>query len=200
MCGRATLTVVDDELREMFGVQDVPELSPRWNIAPSMPLPIIRTPGRMELMRWGAKGHGFVNVRVETASARPENRCLVVLDGFYEWRDGDRQPFYFRRVDGKPFAVGGVIRGGEACAIVTCPAEEGVSDLHERMPQVLAKEDWTKWLAGAKPKATLGGFARYPVSRLVNSPANDDARCIEPIDAEEAAPAQRGLFDPHARK
>lgn len=180
MCGRATLTASPDDLREIFEVDSVPALPPRFNIAPSQPLLVVREPHKLELLTWGSK---FVNAKVERATVRPANRCLVVIDGFYEWRSGDRQPFYFHRKDGKPFAVGGVTRSSEeACAIVTCPAGEGMIDLHSRMPLVLGRGDWEHWLAGEKPEATLEGFERYPVSRVVNRASNDVAECIEPID------------------
>jgi putative SOS response-associated peptidase YedK len=178
MCGRATLTVSIDDIREVFGPGDVPELPARFNLAPSQPLLVMRAPERFELLTWGPK---FINAKIEHATTRPTNRCLVILDGFYEWRHGDRQPFYFHRADAKPFAVGGVTRTKEAaCAIVTCPADERMIDLHSRMPLILSPGDWAGWLAGDRPEATLAGFDRYPVSRLVNSPKNDDSRCVEP--------------------
>ena len=157
---------------------------PRYNIAPSQPLPIIRTPGRLELLPWGRK---FINVRVERATTRSENRCLVVVDGFYEWRKPDKQPFYFHRVDGKPFALGGVTKGDEA-AIATCPAREGVVELHDRMPVILRREDCRTWLDPATPPTTLHTLLApcpaewlfaTPVSRAVNNPRNDSPACIE---------------------
>ena len=181
MCGRATLTVSPDELRDIFDLVELPDdLAPRFNIAPSQPLPVIRTPGRLELLPWGTKERRVVNVRLERASTKPGSRCLVVVDGFYEWRDADKQPFYFHRVDGKPFALGGVVLGNGA-AIVTSEPLPGIVELHDRMPLVLAKRDWGAWLEGEKPSPTLSGFEGYPVSKLVNSPKNDDARCVEPI-------------------
>ena len=183
MCGRATLTVSTDELREVFALDELPaDLAPRFNIAPSQPLPVIRTPGKLELLPWGTKERRVINVRLERASTKPGGRCLVVVDGFYEWRDADKQPFYFHRVDGKPFALGGVVLGAGA-AIVTSEPLPGIVELHDRMPLVLSKQDWSAWLEGEKPSATLSGFEGYPVSKLVNSPKNDDARCVEAIDA-----------------
>ena len=180
MCGRATLIVSTEELRETFDLIEMPELSPRFNIAPSQPMPVIRVPQRLELMTWGPK---FINARIEGATAKRDNRCLVVLDGFYEWRNGDRQPFYFRRVDNKPFAVAGVTRTSmNACAIVTAPAGEGMIDLHSRMPLVLAADDWKAWLDGDKPTGTLAGMERWAVGRIVNNARNELPACIEPID------------------
>ena len=180
MCGRATLITSPDELREIFGLGSLPDdLQPRFNIAPSQPLPVIRTPGRLELLPWGTKERRVINIRLERASTKPSSRCLVVIDGFYEWRDADKQPFYFHRVDGKPFALGGVVLG-KGAAIVTSDPLTGIVELHDRMPLILEKKDWSAWLEGEKPAATLKGFESYPVSKLVNSPKNDDARLLEP--------------------
>ena len=179
MCGRATLTVPTDELREIFDLEVAPEMPPRFNIAPSQPLPVIREPGTLELLPWGTKERRVINVRLERATTKPSRRCLVVVDGFYEWRDTDKQPFYFHRVDSKPFALGGVVMG-EGAAIVTSDPLTGIVELHDRMPLILAKQDWARWLEGAKPAATLEGFESYPVSTFVNSPKNDDARCTAP--------------------
>ena len=180
MCGRATLTVSTDELRDIFELEELPAMPPRFNIAPSQPLPIIRTPGTLELLPWGTKERRVINVRLERATTKPGSRCLVVVDGFYEWRDTDKQPFYFHRVDGKPFALGGVVMG-EGAAIVTCNPLTGIVELHNRMPLILATPDWSRWLAGDKPDATLEGFESFPVSTFVNSPKNDDPRCIAPL-------------------
>jgi putative SOS response-associated peptidase YedK len=181
MCGRATLTVSPEELREVFDLVELPdELPPRFNIAPTQPLPVIRTPGKLELVPWGTKERRVVNVRLERATTAPSRRCLVVVDGFYEWRDQDKTPFYFHRQDHKPFALGGVLLG-PAAAIVTTDALPGFSDLHNRMPVILDEAHWAEWLAGDKPAPATRGLARYPVSKVVNSPINDDPRCIEPV-------------------
>lgn len=180
MCGRATLAVWTDELREVFDLEELPdELPPRFNIAPTQPLPIIRTMGRLELVPWGSKERRVVNVRVERATDKPSHRCLVVVDGFYEWREGDKTPFYFHRIDQKPFALGGVLVGPGA-AIVTTDAIAGIADLHSRMPLILDEAHWRGWLEGQKPEPTLRGFERYAVSKFVNSPKNDGPKCIEP--------------------
>src|SRR5580692_6512124 len=121
MCGRASLSADHDELREAFGLTEMPaEMLPRYNMAPRQPLPIIREPGRLDLVRWGLPklGHGLgVNVRVETVARAPayresfwHRRCLVVVDGFYEWKHEGKtkQPFRVCRPDRKPFALAGI--------------------------------------------------------------------------------------------
>ncbi len=172
-------------LKETFDLVEVPDLAPRWNLAPSQQIAIIREPHHLELVTWGPK---LINVKIEGVTVKPQNRCLVVVDGFYEWRRGDKQPFYFHRPDGKPFAVGGQCRTSvKAAAIVTCPATEGMKDIHHRMPVVLTQEQWDDWLGGEKVKGTLEELERYPVSTHVNSFKNDDPSCIERVPEGTAA-------------
>jgi putative SOS response-associated peptidase YedK len=133
VCGRYTLAVPGEELAELFELAAVPELAPRYNIAPSQEAPVVRAAAtaagparRLDLLRWGlvpwfaddpAVGHRMINARVESAADRPayrhafrRQRCLVVADGFYEWQktpDG-RQPFWIHRPDGRPLAFAGL--------------------------------------------------------------------------------------------
>jgi putative SOS response-associated peptidase YedK len=187
MCGRATLAVSSDELRETFGLDELPKDMPaRYNIAPTQPLPVIREWGRLELLPWGVKERRIINVRSERASTKPSSRCLVVVDGFYEWRDADKQPFYFRRRDRRPFALGGVVIG-KAAAIVTAEPLTGIVELHDRMPLILPDNDWKAWLAGETPEATLKGFESYAVSSFVNSPKNEGPKCIEPAEVTDSS-------------
>src|ERR1700722_6772791 len=116
MCGRAALSTSPEELREFFGLDATPELPRRFNIAPTQPIAVIRKPNHLELLRWGLLSvkHGGINVRVETVARAPayrnsfrHRRCLVIVDGFFEWRrrEKEKQPFFVRRNDGKPFAL-----------------------------------------------------------------------------------------------
>lgn len=182
MCGRATLTVDVEELAEVFALNDVPQIVPRYNIAPTQPLPIIKKPGTLELAPWGTKERRVINVRVERATTKSEARCLVIVDGFYEWANAgtkEKQAFYFHRTDKKPFALGGVMLG-EGAAIVTTAPIEGIKDIHDRMPLILTKGEWQEWLDGKKPAPSFAGFERFPVSSFVGSPKNDSPKCIEP--------------------
>lgn len=202
MCGRATLSTPEKMLRELFKLQEIPLLNPRFNIAPSQDLPIIREPQRLELVHWGLSnvGHaGGINVRAETVARAPQyrdsfrsRRCLVVVDGFYEWqRHGKRkQPFLVHREDGKPFALAGIWQRtpeGDQCAIITGDAQGIVTDLHNRMPIVIAPEDYDRWLdAKEKPidllKPDASELTAHPVSELVNSPKNDSPRLLERVE------------------
>jgi putative SOS response-associated peptidase YedK len=205
MCGRATLKTPLSELRRLLGLQgELPLLVPRFNIAPSQPLPIIRTPHHLELLRWGlpTAARPMINVRAETVARAPQyrdsfrlRRCLVIVDGFYEWqRVGKRkQPFYLRREDGQPFALGG-IWDGEGCAVITAPARGVAAELHDRMPVLLPPDAYERWLdPDAKQLFELMApdgreLCAYAVSTAVNNPANEDPSCIEP--QREGAPGE----------
>ena len=131
MCGRTNLTATPEELAEAFALDELPTLEPRYNIAPSQPMPVVRMDGsrrrrRLALLRWGlvprwAADPGvagrMINVRAETARTRAafkdpfrERRGLVPATGFYEWRRAERgrQPYLLRRRDGRPMGLAAV--------------------------------------------------------------------------------------------
>jgi putative SOS response-associated peptidase YedK len=214
MCGRTTLVTPAADLRQAFGLDEVAELPPRYNIAPTQPIAVIRQPRRLEQLRWGlmlpdasARGPG-INVRVETVAHAPayrdafrQRRCLVIVDGFYEWqrREKLRQPFAIRRADGRPFALAGIWsayatsdgEGVDCCAIITGPATGVVAPLHDRMPLLVPPAAHGPWLAHGTPASDLLGLMTadasaletFPVRPLVNSPLNDVPMCIERADA-----------------
>jgi putative SOS response-associated peptidase YedK len=235
MCGRFTLRSPASVIAAHFGLFEVPPFSPRFNIAPSQPVPVVRlrteeqSPPQREWvwLRWGlipgwAKeesiGNRMINARAETVAEKPayrapfrRRRCLVVADGFYEWRQADphKQPYYIRMRDHRPFAFAGLWdhwvgpqRGAiESCLILTTAANAIVRPLHDRMPVILAPAEYSRWLdPNVQEPAALtplldsypaGEMTAYPVSARVNSPSHDDPSCIEPV-AEAAQ--QQSLF------
>jgi putative SOS response-associated peptidase YedK len=130
VCGRTNLTATPEELAEAFALDEIPALAPRYNIAPTQPIPAVRVHAsgkrRLGLLRFGLVPHWakdasvgarLINARSETAKARPafkepfrERRCLVPATGFYEWRrvDRSRQPYLVRRKDGRPMGLAAV--------------------------------------------------------------------------------------------
>jgi putative SOS response-associated peptidase YedK len=223
MCGRTALTANPEDLREAFGLDQPPTLVPHYNVPPSQPVAVLRAPTgspqrRIELLRWGlvppwagsAKvAHKLALARAESITTTPafrsavlKRRCLVVVDGFFEWRrDGKRpsDPFFIRRPDRAPFALAGVwerwvARDGEvveSCAIITQPSRPPVDAVHDRMPLVLEREAWDLWLdpalTGAAALAPLleprtPKLVSYPVSPYVNDPRHDDPQCLERMD------------------
>ena len=157
-----------------------------------------------------------INARAESVADKPafrdpfrERRCLVLTSGFYEWRklSSGRQPYFICMRSREPFAFAGLwdrwIGGGwdiESCAIVTTSANRTVQPIHDRMPVILQPQDYDLWLnTTAGDRDALLDLLRpcpddqltaYPVSTLVNKPANDVPECVEP--AESSHP---GLFD-----
>lgn len=149
-------------------------------------------------------GNWTINARSETMTEKPSyrdpflrRRCLVPADGFYEWqRQGTKkQPYYFRMRDGRPFAFAGLwdrwTWGGEeaeSCTILTNAANEVLAPVHGRMSVILAPADYSLWIDPGVRRAELltpllqpyapDEMEARPVSRLVNSPANDDERCV----------------------
>jgi putative SOS response-associated peptidase YedK len=218
MCGRYMLTTPVDALRQLFLFTERPNLAPRYNIAPTQDVPVVRRTrdgaGRQLIMaRWGLVpywandpkiGNRLINARAESVARTPafreaygRRRCLVPADGFFEWHKAGktRQPFLARRRDQVPFAFAGLWErwpqpGGavlRSCTIITCPANAAIVPLHDRMPVILAPDDFGRWL---DPAAGGGELLRpcppewlelVAVSARVNSPQNDDPECIAPL-------------------
>lgn len=155
--------------------------------------------------------YSMINARADTLDQKPAfraafraRRCLIAANGFYEWQrsmDG-KQPFYIGLPDGGPFAMAGLWerwKGAdgriiESCAIVTTDANERLAEIHDRMPVILRLEDHGAWLDRSNVDAELlkkllrpypeGVLVAYPVSRRVNSVANDDAECMQPLTTD----------------
>jgi putative SOS response-associated peptidase YedK len=179
MCGRASLTASPEELEEAFGLAAAPAVSPRYNIAPSEPMLIVRAGegGQREAaqVRWGLIRPGSeyakapINLPMEHAARGAmrrtlrERRCIVPLTGFYEWKRAGKakQPYNVKRKDGKVFGVAGLwdrLEGGdgndlESCLILTTGANDVVISIHDRMPVILDPASYARWLV---PPA-LGG-------------------------------------------
>lgn len=158
-------------------------------------------------------GNRMINARGETVETKPSfrqafrsRRCLVPADGFYEWKkvDGGKQPYLIEPAEGGVMALAGlweenqkVAEGGRpvrSFTIITTEANALMSRLHDRMPVILEAKDFDRWLDPAYQdltslKAMLApaddeSLRMMPVSKHVNSPKNDDPRCIEPVAAD----------------
>lgn len=176
MCGRYALNQNARELARQFSLLDVPEMIPRFNIAPSTPVLAIRESprGRIgEWMTWGlepawagndAEGRKLpkpINARAETLLQRPmfreafrSRRCILPASGFFEWHrppGAPTQPYYIHPADGPVFALAGLYEPGRdgapaTCCIVTTAANELMARIHDRMPLVLDAADVARWL------------------------------------------------------
>lgn len=226
MCGRIDLHTPAAEIARVFHAVpgfDAAAVKGGWNIAPARRiLAVIAADGARALvgLSWGflarwasdASGPKPINARAETVFARPmfrdsahRRRCLIPVDGFYEWKHegGRRLPYYFRLADGVPFALGGIWerwsprdRDGQrealhTCAILTTAANEPMAPIHDRMPLVIGPSDHQRWLAG---EATSGDdlarmlrpydgsqMVRWRVGERVNHAANDGAQLLRPV-------------------
>ena len=230
MCGRYRLTAKERYLRDHFGLDEDPSWPPRWNIAPTQQVAIIRQhptqPRRIfSHARWGlipywakdpSSGMKTINAMSETAAEKPAfrdalrfRRCLIPADGFYEWkrlRATEKQPYQFQMVDGSPFAFAGLWerwRGPdkeilETCTILTTTPNALVSEVHNRMPVIVGRDDYDLWLdPGIKDPSRvaqcLGPFdanlmKKYAVSVRVNRPDNDDEECARQVPVEQPVP------------
>ncbi len=160
----------------------------------------------------------MINARGETVATRPAyreafrcRRCLVVADGFFEWKRGakPKQPFYIHRDDERPLAFAGLWERWhkgelaiESCTIVTTAANPLLAPLHDRMPVILEPADVAQWLDPnvQEPErlerllvpCPADELTMYPVGKLVNSPRYDTPECIAP---QATGKTQGSLFD-----
>jgi putative SOS response-associated peptidase YedK len=209
-------------LIEHFGLGRIPSLPPRYNIAPSQEVAVVRHSleapfRRLDMLRWGlipswskdpSTAYRMINARGESVAEKPafrrafrQRRCLVAADGFYEWKKTERQkqPYFIHLQDHSPLAFAGLWESWqppaahedpiETCTIITTDANELMRELHDRMPAILAPDQYALWLDPdvQDPKRVQPLLAPYPadamvaapVSTYVNSPAHDDAKCVE---------------------
>ncbi len=221
MCGRYTLAAPDPAaVRARFPIGESIEVRRRYNVAPGDDVLAVRTDreghARGDLLRWGlvpswAKsphtGLKMINARVETVAERSafrrafeRFRCLVIADGFYEWRrapGASKHAFHIARADHTPFAFAGLwsIWYDEqdtklrSCTILTTAANSAISELHDRMPIILAPDDEAAWLDTSTPAPRLAeilsglGAAETsvePVGPAVNDARYDGPECLAP--------------------
>ena len=220
MCGRFALKAPPRTIQEHFHLPETIELSPRYNIAPSQAIAVVRylqgkITRQLDLLRWGLIphwandikiGYKMINARSETLAQKPsfraafkKRRCLIVADGFYEWKHAGRikEPFYVQLENGAVFGFAGLWESWkspdgnivESCTVITTSANELTRKIHDRMPVILLPADYETWLQDSTPEQRLQQLlAPYPaevmemyrVSSEVNSPKNDTPACIRP--------------------
>ena len=203
MCGRYLLYTSTDTLARAFGLDpaDRPNLEPRYNIAPTQDVTIVRAEAgrhRLDRARWGlvpswAKDVGIgaklINARSETVAEKPAfrrafaaRRCLVPADGFYEWTTEGKakQPWLIAPVVEGPIAFAGLFEDWRApegetvrsCTILTTDANADIAHLHHRMPVILAADAYDRWLTA--PAAAISAL-------LVPAPSGSlTARRVDP--------------------
>lgn len=222
MCGRFTLTARTEKLKEFFPLCDFPEITPRYNIAPTQKVLAVRQReacGAEALeLRWGLipswardtkLAATMINARCDSVADKPafraafkKRRCLVLADGFYEWKKGEskkapKQPYHIRMRDFRPFAFAGLwefwkgpdaAEPIESCTILTTDANDIVRPLHDRMPVILDPRDHARWIDPTpRDPAELLEMLRpcspadmlaVPVSTTVNNARNEGPECL----------------------
>ncbi len=248
MCGRFSLTATPQEVQELFGLEEIEDFPPRYNIAPTQPILIVagdlrreegdnRTDRRALLARWGflpgwvkdpADFPLLINARSETAAekasfraAMRHRRVLIAASGFYEWQrppKGSKQkstPYWIKPRQGGIVAFAGLMEtymsadGAEVdtAAVLTVGPNREVAPIHDRMPVVIAPENFPRWLdclnqeprhvADLMVPAPDDYFEAIRVSDLVNKVANSGPEVQEPagddaaVEVEPARPAKR---------
>lgn len=213
MCGRFAFYSPSEAAAALFGVDTSIAVEPHYNIAPTQYIAAIRTAesGReLVMLRWGllpswAKdptiGNRMINARAETVAEKPsfraayrQRRCLVLADGFYEWKleSGVKTPYYMSLASGAPFAFAGLWenwqdkQSGESVqstALITTEANEFMEAIHHRMPVILQPDTADRWLGGDNAvlddvTSDAPALQAWRVDRRVNNARNDDAELI----------------------
>lgn len=227
MCGRFVSTTPAAEIAQFFDAAPPEhELVPDHNVAPTSDIYVVgegSSGRRMRVMHWGlvpawakdtSGASRLINARSETVAEKPSfrsafrrRRCLIPVDGFYEWTTTPgapvKQPMYIHSVDGRPLAFAGLYEfwrppgasaedpGLYSTCIITCAANSRIASIHDRMPVILARDDWSSWLQpDAEPErlealmapASESVLEMHPVSTDVNSSRNHGAHLIEPVE------------------
>ncbi len=182
------ITTSAEALRRIFKTTGpLPNLRPRYNLAPTQDAPIVRmtADGReLAMLRWGLvpswssgpdNEYRMINARAETVAQKPafrsafrQRRCLVPADGFYEWqkRDGGKQPYRMALKNGEPFAFAGLwerwqgegVHEIESFTIIVTEANDTIRYIHDRMPVILGAADYGQWLEGSDVEELLKPF------------------------------------------
>lgn len=223
MCGRFTLATPAESIGTLFPGLTFPDAKARYNIAPTQSVACVRhdADGNQELamLRWGLvpswskdlkMGARMINARCETVASKPayraafkRRRCLVLADGYIEWKkmpDG-KQPFHITiNSEETAFAMAGLWESWtdkdknsvvESFTIITTDSTASLNGIHDRMPVILDRCQYDFWLdqdfndktrleSMLQPVAD-GVLAARPISRFVNNVRNDDPSCLESV-------------------
>jgi putative SOS response-associated peptidase YedK len=229
VCGRFVSTSPPDEIAKYFGAAEVDERleGPNYNVAPTQDVYAVLENGgvrRVEALHWGlipfwakdAKiGNKMINARADKVAtsgaykhAFKKRRCIIPVDGFYEWtkREGQtkKQPWFIHRPDDEPLAFAGLWEvwrpeGSEdelvSCTIITGEPNDKMAEIHHRMPVMLPPDKWDQWLDRDEQDTELLGkllvpapsslITFHPVSTEVNNVRNQGEHLMDPIELDD---------------
>ncbi|MDB5181060.1 MAG: hypothetical protein JWO54_823 [Candidatus Saccharibacteria bacterium] len=215
MCGRYALFNID-EIVDDYPLPEDFDFIPNYNIAPTQTMPVITEDG-MKLMRWGLIpswskdekiGYRLINARSESVFDKPiwkavitRKKCLIPANGFYEWKkeEDGKQPYFIHPKDQSIFMFAGVWEtwkheGKEwhTYSILTTEPNKEMSYIHDRMPVILQKDDWSQWL-GADVEDDIvpllqsysdNGLETVQVSKDVNVVKTNNNTLVLPINSK----------------
>ena len=187
MCGRFTL-YNKNKVKEKLNF----EITPSYNLTPSN-LILVLLP-KPKLINWGfspgwsEKPMNLINARIETLKEKPAFKkskpCVIVSDGWFEWKKSNTDkkiPFYIHNNKKMIYFAG--IYNDRGCAIITTVANPNLANIHHRQPLILGRSGRKTWIEEFKINNSklLPELQNYIVGNYVNSPKNNDSKCIEPI-------------------
>lgn len=222
MCGRFAQVIKYDRLqkleKELLLTQKTEQLEFNFNVAPTQTVSAVlsQDAGRyFGVFRWGLipswskeiPAYALINVRAETITEKPSfrgglqrRRCLVPANGFYEWRQSDKQPFFIHAANDDLIYLAGIYDAWygpdgsyvPSLGIVTTEANSAMRELHQRMPVLLSGDERLDWLehANTDPAHYLSllrpapddNLVIYPVSKFVNKVGNNSGECLRPLE------------------
>ncbi|MGZ5010273.1 MAG: SOS response-associated peptidase [Methylobacter sp.] len=216
MCGRYNLIATGQQIMDHFRLLSLPAHNPDYNIPPGQKiLAIIQLEdgsNRAVNLHWGLipswskdrtiSSH-LINARAETLTeklsfkkAYQHRRCLIPATGFFEWQsiDAGKQPYHIHKSDNALFAFGGLWEHWEqdqetvySCTIITTVANDKIAPIHNRMPIIIAPDDYNRWLDKKTAIVDIAAFLAadayrnmqvIPISTRVNNPLHNDESCL----------------------
>ncbi|MDD4905926.1 MAG: SOS response-associated peptidase [Methylobacter tundripaludum] len=216
MCGRYSLIATGQQIMDHFRLLSLPVHNPDYNIPPGQKiLAIVQLEdgsNRAVNLHWGLipswskdrtiSSH-LINARAETLTEKPsfkkayqQRRCLIPATGFFEWQSigAGKQPYHIHKPDNALFAFGGLWEHWEqdqetvySCTIITTVANDKIAPIHNRMPIIIAPDDYNRWLDKKTAIVEIADFLAadayrnmqvIPISTRVNNPLHNDESCL----------------------
>lgn len=216
MCGRYNLIATAQQIRDHFSLPSLPAHNPDYNIPPGQNiLAVVQTEdgsGRAVNLYWGlipswskdrTISKHLINARAETLAEKPSfkqayqhRRCLIPATGFFEWQStqSGKQSYHIHQHDNALFAFAGLWEHWErdqetvySCTIITTAANDKIAPIHNRMPVIIASEDYDRWLDKKTKRIEMVDFLAAdayaamqvtPIGTRINNPLHNDESCL----------------------